>query len=43
VAKKREKTKKPIDITKWIPLMVIVGFIIGVMICWYTFSHLGGN
>jgi hypothetical protein len=27
----------------WMPIMIIGGFIIGILVCWLTFSHLGGN
>ncbi len=41
--KEDEKPVKPFNAVPLMPVMAIVGFIIGFFICWLTFVHLGGN
>ncbi len=39
----KEKESKPLNIMPWIPVVAILGLIIGFAICWMTFAHFGGN
>ncbi len=41
--KQHEKESKPINIMPWIPVVAILGLIIGFAVCWLTFAHFGGN
>ena len=44
--RKKEKQQpevKPLNIMPWIPVMAILGFIIGFAVCYLTFVHYGGN
>ena len=41
--KEKKQEAKPINIAPWIPIVVILGFIIGFAVCYLTFVHYGGN
>ncbi len=37
------KKKTPANIGLKMVLLSVLGFAIGILICWFTFSYLGGN
>ncbi len=38
-----KKSSRELNIKPAIPFMVIIGFILGILICYITFVHYGGN